>query len=154
MRPIAALSLLVTSSILLGNCSSAKKSEVEEWYAPAPRAIARDLFALPEIASLPVQASARDRAINMVVAAPAVPLGRDEASSLAGKTLPDGTHYLLRGLCLGCEGGRFRTYTDGQRVLVANHSLAGPKVKPRRWPVIASLDRKPEIVYVAYSAAQ
>ena len=85
----------------------------------------------------------RDVSFTLVGAAQASRFGSTRVSSPAGRQ-----PYLLRGVLLNEQTGRFSLYSSGNRLLVSHDSLGQSPLRMRRRPLVAYLSAPPSELFV------
>lgn len=138
---------------LLVGCSHASWTSMDSWYRPAPPAESAWVPLADSSFNLVTSAN-RSKAAAMLERDSAIPIDGELAAALIGQQAPLADAWLVRGLCLACEGGLLLVYKseDQDALLVFHGSLSKRALPMTRSPVVVvGLEDVPD-VYVDVSS--
>lgn len=130
----------------------------DSWYSP-PSDLKRFRWAepLPSSDIAEVVADHTSEAEEQLRDIACVEISDDRAAKLVGKQLskpPGAKSFLVRAVYLNRGTGRFMAYLVGNELMVEHGSLGHSAPPMKRQPLVISLSRLPDKVYVSYSMAQ
>jgi hypothetical protein len=145
---------------LTAACSSRQAwTAVDAWYRPPP-ANETSFWGWEQIQGSrlhEVVAAKENDAEDLLRTEPIVELEAGQAADLIGEPLsdaPGAQPYLVRGVYLRRQTGRFVAYVSGEKLIVHHGSLGSGPAPMKRQALVLQLERKPATVFVACSMAE
>ena len=150
------IAILVMSAAIIGCADHRAWTRADAWHKPQPP----DVTTPSDARTVPfaqVKPSARGLAERQLIATDCIILTPQAAASYLDEPLHTDAGdqlFLVRGLCLSRETGRFDVHFDGDDLYIVHSSLGRGPVPMRRQPLVVALPARPRQVYVTVRMAE
>lgn len=157
---LSKIAFLLAMVLSWGCCDSRSFTEVDSWYAPVPGGVGPYTSGISPIddANMHEVVGARLTAAEAFLKdVSCVEISVEQAAELTGKPLPQAEGaklFLVRGVCLRRDTGRFAVYVKGTELLVHHGCLGTGPVPMNRQPLVVQVQKRPVRVYVTCSMAE